>query len=194
MRFWQFSILFSIMLLTGCSTIGQTPDVISHHKKWALQHGGILVDQRHQRLNQTCHRLAPACHDIVIDPHVLDSNNLAAYSWPNGELYVTRGMIDAASPDELASVVAHEIGHLIAHHNHSDATTMLLGQKHDVNPEIQSDALGCRILAACNISTTAMLHTLQKVKQSTPTHDPAHALLNQRILRLQSDMSNPFPN
>ena len=180
------------MLLTGCSIIGQTPDVSSHHK-WALQHGGILVDQRQQRLNQTCQLLASVCLDIVIDPHVLNSNDLAAYSWPNGELYVTRGMIDAANPDELAAVVAHEIGHLIDH-RHSNATTMLLGQKHHLNPEIQADSMGCRILAACNISTTAMLHMLQKVKQSTQPRDPVYALLNQRIQRLQSDMSNPFPN
>ena len=48
---------------------------------------------------------------------VLNSPNVNAFALPGGYIYVTRGLIALANSEaELAGVVAHEIGHVIARH------------------------------------------------------------------------------
>lgn len=46
--------------------------------------------------------------------HVLDHAKVNAFALPGGHIVLFRGLIDAAkSPDEVASVFAHEIGHVV---------------------------------------------------------------------------------
>jgi predicted Zn-dependent protease len=48
---------------------------------------------------------------------MLNSQSVNAFALPSGQLYVTRGLIALANDDsELASVLAHEMGHVIARH------------------------------------------------------------------------------
>lgn len=47
--------------------------------------------------------------------HVLNHDNINAFALPGGHIVIFRGLIDAAeTPDELAAVFAHEIGHVVA--------------------------------------------------------------------------------
>jgi predicted Zn-dependent protease len=46
--------------------------------------------------------------------HVLDHKMINAFALPGGQIVIFRGLIDAAeTPDEVAAVFAHEIGHVI---------------------------------------------------------------------------------
>jgi predicted Zn-dependent protease len=48
---------------------------------------------------------------------MLNSQSINAFALPTGQLYVTRGLVALANDEsELASVLAHEMGHVIAHH------------------------------------------------------------------------------
>ena len=48
---------------------------------------------------------------------VVDDKDVNAYSLPGGFIYVNKGLLDAVrSDDELAGVLAHEIGHDVHHH------------------------------------------------------------------------------
>jgi predicted Zn-dependent protease len=48
---------------------------------------------------------------------MLNSQSINAFALPTGQLYVTRGLIALANDEsELASVLAHEMGHVIARH------------------------------------------------------------------------------
>jgi predicted Zn-dependent protease len=48
---------------------------------------------------------------------LLDSPAINAFALPNGNLYITRGLVSLANDkSELASVLAHEMGHVIARH------------------------------------------------------------------------------
>jgi predicted Zn-dependent protease len=48
---------------------------------------------------------------------VLNIASVNAFSLPGGHIYVTRGLLDfTQAEDELASVIAHEIGHIAARH------------------------------------------------------------------------------
>ena len=48
---------------------------------------------------------------------VLDSDEINAFASPGGHIFVTTGMIDLTrSEDELAAILAHEIGHVVERH------------------------------------------------------------------------------
>ncbi len=61
--------------------------------------------------------------------NVVDSNEPNAYALPGGKLSITRGLISKMeSEDQLASVLAHEIGHVTARHSVVSASrSQLLG-------------------------------------------------------------------
>ena len=53
---------------------------------------------------------------------VVDSPEINAFALPGGFIYVNRGLIEAAgTEDELAGVLAHEIGHVVARHGADQA-------------------------------------------------------------------------
>ena len=54
---------------------------------------------------------------------VVDSPEINAFALPGGFVYVNRGLIEAAATeDELAGVLAHEIGHVVARHGADQAS------------------------------------------------------------------------
>jgi predicted Zn-dependent protease len=57
--------------------------------------------------------------DIKYTFKVLDVKDVNAFSLPGGWVYVNKGLIDATRGrnDELAGVIAHEIGHIVARHS-----------------------------------------------------------------------------
>ena len=72
---------------------------------------------------------------------VVDINEMNAFTLPGGRIYVTRKMIAfAKNEDELAGVVAHELGHIIARHSSNDMSVLFretagvtaLGDRRDV--------------------------------------------------------------
>jgi predicted Zn-dependent protease len=70
---------------------------------------------------------------VTVDVAVLDTSSTNALALPGGRVYVLRGLLDKAqTADELAGVLAHEIGH-VAHRDglrrliQSGGTSFLLG-------------------------------------------------------------------
>jgi predicted Zn-dependent protease len=49
--------------------------------------------------------------------HVIQSREINGFSLPGGHVYITTGLLRLANDDELASVLAHEIGHIVARHS-----------------------------------------------------------------------------
>ena len=70
----------------------------------------IVVD----KLNDMARKLGKisARPDIAYSVKVVEDKDVNAFTLPNGKIYLYRGLLDfAASDDEIAGVVAHEIGH-----------------------------------------------------------------------------------
>ena len=70
-------------------------------------------------IGKTVDRLVAASErpDLKYEVTILNSPAINAFALPNGHLYVTRGLIALANDKaELASVLAHEMGHVIARH------------------------------------------------------------------------------
>lgn len=80
----------------------------------------ILTDiDVNERVQKILDRLVAVCDrkDIVYVVKVFDDDTLNAVSLPGGYVYVFRGILDKAqNDDQLAGVIAHEVGHITARH------------------------------------------------------------------------------
>jgi WD40 repeat protein len=57
---------------------------------------------------------------------LVDSAAADAFSIPGGRIYISRGMAaQMRSPDEIAAILAHEMGHIVTHQGAHDATFLL---------------------------------------------------------------------
>jgi len=83
-------------------------------------YGGIYDDAKlHAMVSQLVDRLVAASEkpEQKYEVTILNSPAVNAFALPNGQLYVTRGLLVLANDKaELASVLAHEMGHVIARH------------------------------------------------------------------------------
>ena len=99
---------------------GMPPAVLREHQRILAAYGGVYNDPRLQAMiEQTVERLVAASErpDLHYKVTMLNSPSVNAFALPTGQLYVTRGLIALANDDsELASVLAHEMGHVIARH------------------------------------------------------------------------------
>ena len=77
-------------------------------------------DKIKERINKIGERIANVSdrRDIIYHFKVLNEKEVNAMALPGGYIYVNKGLIDKAdSDDELACVIAHEIGHVAAKHS-----------------------------------------------------------------------------
>ena len=97
----------------------QTP-VQREHQRILAVYGGIYENARlHALVAQTVDRLVAASErpDLKYRVTILNSPAINAFALPSGQLYVTRGLLALANDSsELASVLAHEMAHVIADH------------------------------------------------------------------------------
>lgn len=80
----------------------------------------ILKDpQKQYRLDCIGYKVASFSdrRDLVYHFSVVRDKEFNAFAIPGGFVYVNSGLIDAATDDELACVLGHEIGHIAARHS-----------------------------------------------------------------------------
>jgi predicted Zn-dependent protease len=97
-----------------------TPAELREHQRILAAYGGVYSDPRLQGMvEQIAKRLVAASDrpDLHYRVTMLNSQSVNAFALPTGQLYVTRGLIALANDEsELASVIGHEMGHVIARH------------------------------------------------------------------------------
>jgi len=90
------------------------------HSRILAAYGGAYDDPRLEALiTQTVDRLVAASErpNLKYKVTILNSPAINAFALPNGQLYVTRGLLALANDtSELSSVLAHEMAHVIARH------------------------------------------------------------------------------
>jgi predicted Zn-dependent protease len=128
------------LALSACSSallsVGAPPGALPEPPRIAQQQPPVPNQREHQRilaayngayddpklealLNQTVAKLVAASErpDVHYRVTILNSAAVNAFALPTGQLYVTRGLIALASDtSELASVLSHEMSHVIARH------------------------------------------------------------------------------
>jgi len=90
------------------------------HQRILATYGGAYQDARLEALiTDVVDRLVAASErpDLKYKVTLLNSPAVNAFALPNGQLYVTRGLLALSSDNaELASVLSHEMAHVIARH------------------------------------------------------------------------------
>jgi len=78
-----------------------------------------IVSDGQERVNRIGQRVARASlrPNLKYSFHVMESKEINAFSGPGGHIYATTGLLNLANDDELASVLAHEVGHVVARHS-----------------------------------------------------------------------------
>src|SRR6266850_1309861 len=93
-------------------------------KKFNLTDVGL---DRVDRLGQRCAR-ASRRPNLTYKFHVIQSREINGFSLPGGHVYVTTALLRLANDNELASVLAHEVGHIVARHS---LKTLKASQEYD---------------------------------------------------------------
>src|SRR5215469_15704022 len=109
------------VLLPGQTKQAEAPTAGQReHLRILAAYGGAYEDPKLEaQLSQTLERLVAASDrpDLHYRITILNSPAVNAFALPSGQLYVTRGLTALANDNaELASVLAHEMAHVIARH------------------------------------------------------------------------------
>jgi predicted Zn-dependent protease len=90
------------------------------HQRILATYGGVYQDSRVEgMITRVVDQLVAASErpDLKYKITILNSPAVNAFALPNGQLYVTRGLLALSSDSaELASVLSHEMAHVIARH------------------------------------------------------------------------------
>ena len=93
-------------------------------KKFNLTDAGL---DRVERIGQRCAK-ASLRPTLLFKFHVIQSREINGFSLPGGHIYVTTALLRLANENELASVLAHEVGHIVARHS---LKTLKASQEYD---------------------------------------------------------------
>lgn len=210
-RMVAFAAILSGLGHSGCLVMeGQQPNLLSTEQE--IKIGAQLADQVLEEetvldneavqayvreMGQKLARYSPR-QDVSYSFTVIDNPDVVnAYALPGGHIYVYTGLLKAAANEaEVASVLAHELGH-VAGHDHGEALTRQYGYEMllsiasefglDVNQqhlqlanvlqglrqmhfsreaERQADAMGLRLMYEAGYDPQASLTFMQKLMQS----------------------------
>ena len=167
-----------VLLLAGCTAIPDNNQVSLPVPQAAAQAGMQLAEEReHLRIlasyggtyenaklqatiEKTVERLVAASErpGLKYKVTILNSPAINAFALPNGHLYITRGLIALANDKaELASVLAHEMGHVIAHHAQirEDQAKQAALISHVVSDVLSDPQMGALALAKSKLTLAA---------------------------------------
>lgn len=144
MRSGRYAALALALFMAGCTTNpatgkSQLATLMSSddeaqagaaaHPKIVAAYGGVYNDERvGQYVAHVTSRIAKGSDrpDIAYRVTVLNSPLVNAFALPGGYVYVTRGLLALVDDEaELAGVLGHEIGHVIARHGAQRQTAAL---------------------------------------------------------------------
>lgn len=89
-----------------------------------------IVSDGQPRVNRIGQRVARASlrPNLNYQFHIIKDKELNAFATPGGHIYITTALVNLANDDELSSVLAHEVGHVVARHSlKSLEQTQMLG-------------------------------------------------------------------
>jgi predicted Zn-dependent protease len=161
--------------------------------------------------------------------HVLaDPKTVNAFALPGGPIFITEGLLRQLKTEaELAGVLGHEIGHVIARHSSErlakqqltqgllgalvvgsgDYTTAQIGQvvgsminmSYGREDELESDALGIRIMAEAGYDPRAMIRVMEVLAKASggsrqPEFVSTHPAPENRSAKIKEAIGKQYPN
>jgi len=200
-------IIFIIPLIFSCATLKNfkepvlipsatetlygievTKEVLSEFTEYKNSEVTNYIKSLGQKMVKVCDR-----KDIPYNFYVLKTNMINAFAAPGGFIFVTTGLIKFCDNEaELASVIGHELGHVIARHSMKALqnkigfeilSTLLFGTnqslkreviniaagllflKHSRDQEYEADNLGTKYAFLSGYAPSAMADFLKKLAQ-----------------------------
>ena len=131
-----FSLILILPIICGCSTeynlVTKQEEIYYYSTDKEVQMGQSINRQVQKeykfsedllalkRVEDIGKKIAAISDRKEIDYHfqILDDDQINAVSLPGGYVYINSGLLDkVSSDDELACILAHEIGHIVARHS-----------------------------------------------------------------------------
>lgn len=151
--------------------------------RWLDQLGGVnSCPDLSQRLSTACQPLLRAAGTRT-EVRVVDSDRPGAWSWPNGKIYVSKGLMAMLTDAELAAVVGHELGHLLRE-GHVKTQVALASSTASSDVEADADDLSRSLLRSCGQDDAAMRSVLLKLADHPSTPALTRSALLVRARRL----------
>ena len=157
--------------------------------------------------------------------HLLaDRKTVNAFALPGGQIFITEALLRLLErEDELAAVLGHEVGHVLARHSaehlaKQQLTQQLVGavvigsgsyetaqlaqiagslvnMKHGRDDELESDALGLRLVREAGYDPSAMIRVMQVLEKasggsSRPEVASTHPSPANRIARIREHLAS----
>jgi predicted Zn-dependent protease len=153
--------LVSLPVPQGSPQADREPATQREHARILASYGGEYDNARAQAMiTKTVDRLVAASErpDLKYQVTVLNSPAINAFALPNGRLYITRGLVALANDKaELASVLSHEMGHVIAQHAtiREEQARQVAIISHVVNDVLSDPQVGALALAKSKLTLAA---------------------------------------
>lgn len=165
-------------------------------------------------VDQIGQRLVPASDrpNIPYTFQVVDNNQINAFATMGGYVYITTGLLRAADNEaQLASVLGHEIGHIVSRHaveqmreraiqggiasvagldrNQAIAigVELAVNRPNSRRDELEADQLGLNNMVRAGYAPSAMVAFMEKLRRqgSVPSFLSTHPAVDDRITALQ---------
>ena len=110
----------------------------------------------------------------------------AAHSWPDGQVFVTLGLVELLNDEELAAAIGHELGHLLGDGQLQQRGGVASlrgcrGCREGFGAEADADARGADLLTAAGLHPRAMSSMLRKVCDAGDLDPSCVAAIERRI-------------
>jgi len=169
------AMVLALLLLSACSvnpvTLKREFNMISEEREVRLgrnaspavaqQFGGVYDDQSLQTyINDVGQRLVAVCdrNYLQYQFHVIDSPILNAFALPGGFIFITRGLLaELENEAQLAAVLGHEIGHVVARHSATQLSEAIGYQALTLAALAAGPNAGEMMMATAALSQTMML-------------------------------------
>jgi predicted Zn-dependent protease len=153
--------LVSLPVPQTASQPDREPATLREHARILASYGGEYDNPRlRAMIEKTVDRLVAASErpDLKYQVTILNSPAINAFALPNGRLYITRGLVVLANDKaELASVLSHEMGHVIARHAaiREEQARQVAIIDHVVNDVLSDPQMGALALAKSKLTLAA---------------------------------------
>lgn len=218
-------LLFRGVQVIQLSTISPQQEVaIGRQINQGLLESGKVKLSKDARINQYVQEIGQQLAatsdrpDLPYTFQVVRDNSINAFATMGGFVYLHTGLIKTTDNEaELASVIAHEIGHIVGRHSITQLRNTALAQgllsaagletktwvqlavnlaynlPNSRKDELEADRLGLNNLAEAGYAAKAMISLMGKLAQqggSTPTILSTHPATSDRILALQKQLNS----
>jgi predicted Zn-dependent protease len=152
----------TVLLLVVLPTILGCNSAPRPVQAWVAANGGTLHDRRLDRARALADVMLASRADVRVEISILNRNDLTAFSWPSGHVFLARGLVDALDDELLSAAIAHEIAHILKHGS-GEGVSALRSASVPLDVEATADRMGVALLAACGTPPDAMERMLCRI-------------------------------